>query len=191
MARHTVVGDEGETAVALRLVDENWSVECPGRDQANFDLIAVRGDLIRHIQVKATDARTQHSHRDWLLFGYASPTARRTGWFNRVSTAPSADLVVSVILRANEPLFIVLPVAVATDVCNCHYDYWSGFPKRDGSRRQPKFGMYIRYLSSDSGHREHYDRLRTVLRQFEGRFDIVERPKSQLHDASAWKVGLF
>lgn len=186
------VGLLGELAVEQRLVCEGWHpVRLDTAQMAsNADLLAVNRKHRVAIQVKTTDADKQHSHSEWLGFGYATGYLRdKKSIFNAKNSPLIADVVVGVSYRANGPRFIVMPVAMAEKLCRLHCDYWSRVPTRtEKGTRSHSFPIYLCFSANRKAHRDHHERVKRNLLSCENAWHFLRQPIDKLHDAGAWPL---
>jgi hypothetical protein len=96
---------------------------------SNADLLAVNHQRRVSIQVKTTNAETQHTialNRDvagWLGFGYATGYLRDgKPIFNSKNSRLIADVVIVVSFHPQKSRFVVMPIAFAEIFCRRHCD---------------------------------------------------------------------
>lgn len=191
------VGLLGELEVELQLVRAGWHpVRLDTAQMAsNADLLAVNRKKRVSIQVKATDTEKQHSHSQFLGFGYSTGYVRdKKPFFNSKRSPLIADVIIAVSYRSNASRFVVLPVALAERLCRAHADYWSAIPakKRDDGgklgQRSDSFPIFLCFDSSPRTHTRHHERIKRNLHAFENRWGVLSEPLDRLHDAKAWPL---
>jgi hypothetical protein len=184
------VGLLGEIEVELQLVRHGWHpVRLDTAQMAsNADLLAINRRHRVAIQVKTTDADKQHSHSEWLGFGYSTGYIReKRTIFNAKNSPLIADVVIGVSYRASGTRFVVMPVALAETLCRRHCDYWSSVPTRtEKGTRSDSFPIYLCFTADRKPHRVHHERIKRNLMAYENRWDILAEPVGKLHDAGAW-----
>ena len=186
------VGLLGELEVELQLVRHGWRpVRLDTAQMAsNADLLAINRRHRVAIQVKTTDAEKQHSHSEWLGFGYSTGYIReKRSIFNAKNSPLIADVVIGVSYRARGTRFVVMPVAFAENLCRRHCDYWSSVPTKTGKgTRSDSFPIYLCFTARRKTHAEHHERMKRNLVAYEGRWDILAEPVDKLHDPEAWPL---
>jgi hypothetical protein len=188
------VGLIGELLVELRLAENGWRpMRLDARRTAvNADVIAVREKLRVSIQVKATKG-FGHSHASDLGFGYSSDFLEGGTVFNGKPGPFVADVVVGVSYDPAGSRFVVLPVALAEQVCARHCAYWHSIPatKRktgEPGERSRSFPIYLAFKKTRGTHVEHHTRMQRNLLAFEDRWDVLSEPVERLHDPRAWPL---
>lgn len=185
------IGLLGELEVELRLVGESWHpVRLDTAQMAsNADLLAVNRRHRVSIQVKTTDAHKQHSHSQWLGFGYSTGYLKnKKRIFNSKESPLVADVIVGVSYRAKGSRFVVLPVAFAEKLCRHHCKYWTKVPKRTGEQRSHSFPIYLCFEAKPKTHVPHHARIRRNLLAFENAWNVLTEPIDKLHDRQAWPL---
>jgi hypothetical protein len=187
----------GELEVELQLVRAGWhSVRLDTAQMAsNADLLAVNRKKRVSIQVKATDTEKQHSHSQWLGFGYSTAYVRdKKPIFNSKVSPLIADVVLAVSYKSNASRFVVLPVAFAEKLCRTHIDYWSSVPakkREDGGKlgqRSDSFPIFLCFDSAPRVHTVHHERMKRNLLAFENKWSILSEPIDNLHDPKTWPL---
>ena len=185
------VGLLGELEVELKLVGEGWHpVRLDTAQMAsNADLLAVNCRDRVSIQVKTSDASKQHSHSQWLQFGYATGYLKnKKPIFNSKESPLVADVIIGVSYRAEGSRFLVMPVAFAEALSRCHCNYWYSVPKRTGGIRSHSFPIYLCFEATPKTHVQHYARIRRNLLAFENAWNVLTEPIDKLHDPQAWPL---
>ncbi len=187
----STVGLVGELETELMLIRQGWHPVRldSGQMASNADLVAISREQRVCIQVKTTDSDKQHSHSQWLGFGYSTgylKDGRRI--FNSKDSPLQADVVVAVSYRRNGSRFVVLPVACAEELCRAHCDYWHSVPTRAGSVRSHSFPIYLCFKAERTAHAAHHARMRRNLEAFEGNWSVLREPIERLHDRQAWTL---
>ena len=187
------VGLLGELAVEMQIVQNGWQpVRLDTAQMAsNADLIAVNRHRRVSIQVKTTNAETQHSGdvAGWLSFGYATGYLRESRpIFNSKSSPLIADVVIAVSYHPKQTRFVVMPVGFAETLCRIHCDYWSSVPTKTGRRRSLAFPIYLPFTASRQVHAEHFDRIKRNVLKFENAWDTLSEDIGKLHDPQEWPL---
>ena len=136
-----MVGRLGELLVEQQLIERGWHpVRLDTAQMAsNADLLAIKGKYRVSLQVKTTNAKSEHSHSQSLSFGYATGYLRdHKPIFNSKSGPLLADAIVGV-SYGSPTRFVVMPVAFAEKLCQKHCDYWFEVPKKSSEIRSPRF----------------------------------------------------
>ena len=185
------IGLLGELDVERRLVQEGWHPIRLDTAQlaSNADLLAVKREKRVAIQVKTTDASKQSDSSQWLGFGYSTGFLKNgKPIFNSKDSPLIADVIVAVYCRTNKPCFVVMPVAVAEELCCLHCRYWYSVPKWDGTERSPSFPIYLCYSAQRKEHQEHHEKIRLNLEAFDNAWDVLTEPIDKLHDRGSWPL---
>ena len=186
------VGLLGELEVEMQIVRNGWHpVRLDTAQMAsNADLIAVNRRQRVSIQIKTTDAEKKHSHSKWLGFGYSTGYIRdELTIFNSKVSPLIADVVVGVSYRTDNSRFVVMPVAFAEAVCRLACDYWFNVPtKTEAGTRSNSFPIYLSFIASREGHKEHDDRVQRNVLAFENKWEILSESIDKLHDTKAWPL---
>jgi hypothetical protein len=186
------VGLLGELEVEMRLVQTGWHpVRLDTRQMAsNADLLAVNRQRRVSIQVKTTDAHKQHSHSQWLQFGYSTGYLReKRSIFNAKASPLIADVVVGVSYYPQKTRFVVMPVAFAETLCRLHCDYWSSVPTKTAmGKRSDSFPIYLCFVADRRAHAAHHERVKRNVLKFEDAWDVFSEPVAKLHDAKKWPL---
>jgi len=186
------VGLLGELEVEIMLVQNKWHpVRLDTAQMAsNADLLAVNRQQRVSIQVKATDAHKQHSHSQWLQFGYSTGYIRdKKPVFNSKNSPLIADVVIGVSYHPEKSRFVVMPVAFAEKLCRLHCDYWANIPTKTASqKRSDSFPIYLSFAADRQTHAEHHNRIKRNLLRYEDAWDILAEPVVKLHDSSKWSL---
>ena len=187
------VGLLGELEVELKLAVEGWHpVRLDTAQMAsNADLLAVNRRHRVSIQVKTSDASKQHSHSQWLGFGYATGYLKnKKSIFNSKESPLVADVIVGVSYHAEGSRFVVMPVAFAEALSRFSCDYWYSVPKRTGGTRSHSFPIYLCFEATPKKHAVHNTRIRQNLLAFENAWKVLNEPIDKLHDPQAWPLKL-
>lgn len=188
------IGLLGELAVEMQIVQRGWHpVRLDTAQMAsNADLIAIKGQHRVSIQVKTTNAETQHPVEDsagWLSFGYATGYLRDSKpLFNSKNSPLIADVVIGVSYHPRRTRFVVMPVAFAEALCRVHCDYWSCVPTKGGSKRSQSFPVYLLFTANRHAHKEHFDRIKRNVSKFENAWDVLSEDIATLHDPMKWPL---
>jgi hypothetical protein len=185
------VGLLGELQVEQRLVEMGWHPVRldTGRMASNTDLLAFDGKQRLSIQVKTTDAGSEHSHAASYFFGYAtSYLTNGTPIFNAKKSPLICDIVVGVNYRRDGSRFIIMPVAFAETLCRFACDYWASIPTRAGSKRSSSFPIYLRFSGFANKYRDQDERIARNVATYENAWSILREPIEKLHDQSAWPL---
>ena len=186
------VGLLGELCVEMCLVEKGWHpIRLDTAQMAsNADLLAVNRHQRISIQVKTTDMHMQHSHSQFLGFGYSTGYLRdKKPIFNAKKSPLIADVVVGVSFHPEKSRFVVMPVAFAEALCRFHCDYWSEVPtKTSTGKRSDSFPIYLCFTANRKPHREHHERIKRNLLKFEDAWDVLSEPLSKLHDSKKWRL---
>ena len=185
------IGILGELEVELMLVRQGWHPVRLDTAQmaANADLLAMNREHRVSIQVKTTDADKQHSHAQWLGFGYSTGYLKDGNQiFNSKKSPLVADVIVAVNYRAKGSRFVVMPVAFAEQLCRSACDYWYSVPTRTGSKRSPSFPIYLCFEAEPRSHAADNARVRRNLEAFENAWKVLFEPIEKLHDSRAWPL---
>ena len=186
------VGIMGELEVELMLVRRGWHPVRLDTAQmaANADLLAMSREHRVSIQVKTTDADKQHSHSQWLGFGYSTGYLKDAKpIFNSKKSPLVADVIVAVNYRAKGSRFVVMPIAFAEQLCRSHCNYWYSVPKRAGSgKRSHSFPIYLCFDAQPKSHASYNARVRRNLEAFENAWNVLFEPIDKLHDPRAWPL---
>ena len=185
-----MVGRLGELLVEQQLLERGWHpVRLDTAQMAsNADLLAIKGKYRVSLQVKTTNAKSEHSHSQSLSFGYATGYLRdHKPIFNSKSGPLLADAIVGV-SYGSPTRFVVMPVAFAEKLCQKHCDYWFEVPKKSSEIRSPSFPIYLPFTKEGSTHAQHYEEIKRNLLAFEDRWEILSEPIDRLHDETAWNL---
>ena len=185
------VGLLGELQVEQRLVEHGWHpVRLDTAQMAsNADLLAINRHQRVSIQVKTTNAGKQHAHSNYLGFGYATNHLRDGNKvFNSKKSPLIADLVVGVSYSQEQSRFVVLPVALAENLCVAHAKYWHNVPLKNGGIRTTNFPLYLCFTANPIAHAEHHAQMKRNLVEFENAWHLLHDPIEKLHDAQAWRI---
>jgi hypothetical protein len=190
------VGLLGELEVEMQLARRGWHpVRLDTAQMAsNADLLAVNREKRVSIQIKTTDAEKQHSHYQWLGFGYSTGYLRdKKPIFNSKKSPLIADVIVAVNYRANASQFIVLPVALIERLCRAHANYWYKVPakKRDTGKlgtRSDSFPLYLCFDADPGSHAKHHERMKRNLQAYKDKWDVLDEPIAKLHNPAAWQL---
>lgn len=188
------VGLLGELAVEMQIVQRGWHpVRLDTAQMAsNADLIAIKGQHRVSVQVKTTNAETQHPVDDsagWLSFGYATGYLRDSKpLFNSKNSPLIADVVIGVSYHPRRTRFVVMPVAFAEALCRVHCDYWSRVPTKGGSKRSQSFPVYLLFTANRQAHKEHFNRIKRNVLKFENAWDVLSEDIATLHDPLKWPL---
>lgn len=183
------VGLLGELEVEKRLVQKGWHpVRLDTAQMAsNADLLAVNRENRISIQVKTTDSHKQHSHSQWLGFGYSTGYLRDgKAIFNSKLSPLIADVVVGVSYHPDRSRFIVMPVAFAENLCRLHCDYWASVPTKQDTKRSKSFPIYLCFAADRGAHREHHEWVKQNLLVYEDAWHLLLESVEKLHDPQAW-----
>ena len=185
-----MVGRLGELLTEQQLLERGWRPVRLDTAQlaSNADLLAIKGMCRLSLQVKTTNAKSEHSHSQSLSFGYATGYLRdHKPIFNSKPGPLLADVIVGV-SYGSSPRFVVMPVAFAEKLCRKHCDYWFKVPKKSGEIRSPSFPIYLPFMKEGSAHAQHYEEIKRNLLAFEDRWEILSEPIDRLHDETAWSL---
>ena len=186
------VGLLGELEVEMKLVQNKWHpVRLDTAQMAsNADLLAVNRQHRVSIQIKTTDSHKQHSHSQWLGFGYSTGYLRdKKPIFNSKESPLIADVVIGVSYNPGKSRFVVMPVAFAEKLCRLHCDYWSSVPtKTETGKRSDSFPIYLSFTAKREAHKAHHDRIKRNVLKFEDAWDVLSKPIALLHDANKWSL---
>lgn len=191
------IGLLGELEVEMQLVERGWHpVRLDTAQMAsNADLLAVNRQLRVSIQVKTTNAQSQHNadrNRDaagWLSFGYSTGYLReKKPIFNAKKSPLVADVVIAVSYSPQGSRFVVMPVALAEKLCRLHCDYWSSVPTKTGGKRSQTFPIYLQFTANRKVHAPHFDCIKRNVLQFENAWHILSRDVAELHSAERWPL---
>jgi hypothetical protein len=191
------IGLIGELAVEMQIVQQRWRpVRLDTAQMAsNADLLAVNHQRRVSIQVKTTNALTQHAtrgHEDaagWLSFGYATGYLRDgKPIFNAKNSPLIADVVIAVSYHPQKSRFVVMPVAFAESLCRQHCDYWSSVPTKGGGKRSLVFPIYLPFTADRQAHGEHFERMKSNVLKFESAWDVLSQEIATLHDPEKWPL---
>ena len=190
------IGLLGELAVETELVYREWHPVRLDTAQmaANADLIAIKRHQKISIQVKTTDAITEHSHSKAFGFGNAGAylnskvTENIVPFFNSKESPLITDVVIGVLYKPNSRQFAILPVAMAEKLCRAHADYWHAQPKKDGTTHSPLFPVYLQFDKIRIQHKIHDTMINHNLRRFVDKWDILDLPTDTLHDPKQWVI---
>jgi hypothetical protein len=162
---------------------------------SNADLLAVNHQRRVSIQVKTTNAQTQHTvalHRDaagWLSFGYATGYLRDgKRIFNSKNSPLVADVVIAVSFHPEKSRFVVMPIAFAEILCRRHCDYWSAVPTKAGKKRSQAFPIYLPFTANRQVHAEHYECIKRNVLKFENAWDVLSEDIATLHNPKKWPL---
>lgn len=191
--QHSIrVGLLGELELELQLVRTGWHpVRLDTAQMAsNADLLAVNRKQRVSIQVKTTDAAKQHSHANWLGFGYSTGYLRDgKPVFNSKASPLIADVIVGVSYKPAGTRFIILPVAVAEALCRMHCDYWYSVPTgTKAGKRSHSFPIYLCLMRARADHADHDERIRRNLARYENAWEVLSEPVDKLHSPKAWRI---
>jgi hypothetical protein len=185
------VGLLGELEVEIRLVQNGWHpVRLDTAQMAsNADLLAVNRQHRVSIQVKTTDTHKQHSHSQWLGFGYSTGYVReKKSIFNSKDSPLIADVVIGVSYFPGNSRFVVMPVAFAEALCRLHCDYWSSVPTKKAGKRSDSFPIYLCFAADRKTHTEYHERVKRNVLKFEDAWQVLSEPLAKLHDAKRWPL---
>jgi hypothetical protein len=190
------VGLLGELEVEMQLARKGWHpVRLDTAQMAsNADLLAVNRDKRVSIQIKTTNSEKQHSHSQWLGFGYATGYLRdKKKVFNSKKSPLMADVIVAVNYKENASQFVILPVAFIEHLCRAHARYWYKVPakKRDTGkmgRRSQSFPLYLAFNATPRRHSRHHARMQRNLEHFRNKWEVLNSPIAKLHDRRAWPL---
>jgi len=177
------IGLLGELFVEQKLVENDWHPVRLDTAQmaANADLIALKKSQRINIQVKTTQEAGSFS------FGYAQSFLNNgTPFFNSKSSPIIADVVVGVMYNSTESTSVVLPIAVAEELCRKAVSNWYKVPKRNGSKRSPRFPVYLR-VSRINPDNWWEAEIKEELSRYENNWDILSHPVERFHDLEFWK----
>lgn len=181
----------GEIEVRRELAAEGWLTINTNTEKGNFpnvDLIAVRGDFARHIQVKTTNGESG-SHRTHMFLGRGEAWLKdRTPFFNTKTGPFSVSVVVLVNAKRRESRFVVLPVAIAEQIARLHVENWYQVPKRDGQVRSAGFDARIPFIRNKASLMPVEVFCRDVLLFFEDRWDVLDSEPERLNSIEGWDV---
>ena len=190
------IGQLGKSLLEKRLRKHGWRPKRIDREgeASNADIRALSLDGERRVYLKAqvSDANMKGSHRDSICFGNAGEHLRQDkSIFNSKPDSFKADIVVGASYDHHDPersRFIVMPVAFAEKLCRFHCEYWYSLPKKDSTKRDPSFLMYLRFAGGSPKHAKHNEKIRRGLLYFKDRWEILSEQASRLHDESAWDL---
>ena len=187
------VGLLGELAVEMQIVQRGWHpVRLDTAQMAsNADLIAVNRQRRVSIQVKTTNAETQHNGNvaGWLSFGYATGYLKdRKPIFNSKNSPLIADVVIAVSYHPHKTRFVIMPVAFAESLCCIHCNYWSSVPTRSGSKRSLAFPIYLPFTVTRQVHAKHFDCMQRNVLKFEDAWDVLSEDVGKLHEPKKWPL---
>jgi len=190
------IGLLGELAVETELVYREWHPVRLDTAQmaANADMIAIKRHKKVSIQVKTTDAITQHTHSKAFGFGRAKAYLNSkflddvVPFFNSKESPLIADVIIGVLYNSDNRQFVILPVAMAEKLCRAHADYWYTKPKMDGTTRSPSFPVYLQFDEIRIHHKLHDTMINLNLRRFVDKWDILDLPTDTLHDPKEWII---
>lgn len=190
------IGLLGELEVEIQLAKAGWHpVRLDTAQMAsNADLIAINERRRTSIQVKTTASEKQRDNSQWLQFGYSTNYLRdRKSFFNSKKSPLIADVIVAVSYRPNASRFVVLPVALAENLCRCHADYWYRVPakKRKTGKmgeRSKIFPIYLCLNAFRKSHGAHHERMKRNISKYENAWKILSEPIEKLHDPKAWPL---
>lgn len=181
----------GEIEVRRELAAEGWLTINTNTEKGNFpnvDLIAVKGDSARHIQVKTTNGESG-SHRTHMFLGRGEAWLKdRTPFFNTKSGPFSAGVVVLVNAKRKGSRFVILPVAIAEQLARIHVENWYRIPKRDGQVRSAGFDARIPFIRNKASLLPVEVFCRDVLLLFEDRWDVLDADPATLNSIEGWGV---
>ena len=182
----------GEIEVRRELAAEGWITINANTESGNFpnvDLIAVRGEEARAVQVKTTNGEFG-SHSHCLYLGRAEEWLKhKVRFFNRRAGPLQASVVVLVLAKRRGSRFVVLPVAVAEVIAQSAVERWHVVPKKDGAPRSAGFDARIPFDRLPRKPRDWDEPLQQILLAFENRWDVLEAPLEKLHQATKWGIG--
>jgi hypothetical protein len=191
------IGLLGELAVEMQIVQQGWHpVRLDTAQMAsNADLLAVNRKRRVSIQVKTTNAQTQHEiaqHRDgagWLSFGYATNYLRNgTNIFNSKKSPLIADVVIAVGYHPMKPRFVIMPVVVAEILCRRQCDFWAAVPTKANKKRSLSFPISLPFMADRQVHKEHFDSLKRNVLKYENAWHVLLEDIDKLHDPKKWKL---
>lgn len=198
------VGLVGEIDVRRELAAEGWLTINTNTEKGNFpnvDLIAVKQDHVRHIQVKTTNGEVG-SHKHCLYMGRAEKWLRRNERFYNNANGPlSAQFIILVHAMRNKSRFVILPVILAERIARTHVDGWYAIPKDTGEQRSPGFDArpdFIRLREVKSRKsaetqaavdkfKYESKRIQETFFEYENRWDLLDVPIEDLMNEECWK----
>lgn len=183
----------GEIETRRELAAEGWLTINTNTEKGNFpnvDLIAIKGNIARGIQVKTTNAESG-SHRDYLFLGRGERWLMdQTPFFNSKSGPMKASVVVLVHAKRKGSRFVVLPVGLAEVLARLDVEQWYDTRKKDGTSRSAGFDARIPFARIKRAPRKHDLLLCQTLHDFEDRWDILLRSEADLNTPNGWNFSV-
>ena len=197
------VGLVGEIDARRELAAEGWLTINTNTEKGNFpnvDLIAVKENQVRHIQVKTTNGDLG-SHRDCLFMGRAENwLSKKIPFYNNKKGPFKAHLIILVHARRVKSRFVVLPVALAENIAKSQAEAWFSIEKRDGTKRAAGFDARPGFLKIQKprdreneiqkefidAYVQNAEKIQKKFLEFEDRWDLLDLSEENLLDQKIW-----